>query len=102
VNQTLPFLSVIFLTLVFQALCFAESTQGVGAGEGAHYLEYNKSRSINAEDYGLIPGSSMDQSSMLARAIQYASEKKRSSIAFMYPKGPISLLNLSGSRQGLV
>ena len=94
-NQKLPFLSVIFLTLVFQALCFAESIQGDGS-EGVHYLEYNQSRSINAEDYGLIPGSSMDQSSMLARAIQYASEKKRSSIAFMYPKGPISLLNLSG------
>jgi parallel beta-helix repeat protein len=86
VNQKLPFLSVIFLTLVFQALCFAESIQGVGAGEGAHYLEYNKSRSINAEDYGLIPGSSMDQSSMLARAIQYASEKKEFDCVYV-PKG---------------
>ena len=85
-NQKIPFLSVIFLTLVFQALCFAESTQGVGAREGAHYLEYNKSRSINAEDYGLIPGSSMDQSSMLARAIQYASEKKEFDCVYV-PEG---------------
>jgi hypothetical protein len=65
-----------FLTLVFQALCFAESIQGDGSGEGAHYLEYNQSRSINARDYGLIPDSSIDQSSMLARAIKYASENK--------------------------
>jgi hypothetical protein len=76
VNQKLPFLSVMFLTLVFQALCFAESIQGDGSGEGAHYLEYNQSRSINARDYGLIPDSSIDQSSMLARAIKYASENK--------------------------
>ena len=64
----------LFLAVVFQTLCFAESIQGVGAGEGAHYLEYNRSRSINARDYGLLPGSSMDQSSMLARAIKHASE----------------------------
>ena len=63
----------LFLAVVFQTLCFAESIQGVGAGEEAHYLEYNRSRSINARDYGLLPGSSMDQSSMLARAIKYAS-----------------------------
>ena len=75
-NQSLPFLIATFLSVIFQALCFAELIQGVGAGEGEHYLEYNRSRSINARDYGLIPGSSMDQSSMLARAIKYASEKK--------------------------
>ena len=39
-------------------------------------MEYNQSRSINARDYGLIPDSSIDQSSMLARAIKYASENK--------------------------
>ncbi len=66
----------IFLALVFQALCFAESIQGIGSEEGAQYLEYNKSRSINARDYGLLHGSSMDQSSMLDRAIKYASESK--------------------------
>jgi parallel beta-helix repeat protein len=76
VNQKLPFLGVIFLTLVFEALCFAESIQCVGSGEGAHYFEYNQSRSINARDYGLIPDSSIDQSSMLARAIKYASGNK--------------------------
>ena len=60
----------IFLALVFQALCFAESIQGIGSEEGAQYLKYNKSRSINARDYGLLTGSSMDQSSMQARAIK--------------------------------
>ena len=85
-NQRLPFLSTIFLTLVFQTLCFAESIQGVGAGKGAHYLEYNQSRSINARDYGLIPGSSMDQSSMLARAIKYASGNKEVDCVYV-PKG---------------
>ena len=75
-NQRLPFLIAIFLALVFRTLCFAESIQGIGSGEGSHYFEYNKSRSINARDYGLLPGSSMDQSSMLARAIKYASESK--------------------------
>jgi parallel beta-helix repeat protein len=85
-NQRLPLLIAIFLALVFQVLCFAESIQGVGAGEGAHYFEYNQSRSINARDYGLIPGSSMDQSSMLARAIKYASEKKEVDCVYV-PKG---------------
>ena len=85
-NQSLPSLIAIFLALVFQALCFAESIQGVGAGEGEHYLEYNRSRSINARDYGLIPGSSMDQSSMLARAIKYASEKKEVDCVYV-PEG---------------
>ena len=84
-NQKLPFLSVIFLTFVFQALCFAESIQGDGS-EGVHYLEYNQSRSINAEDYGLIPGSSMDQSSMLVRAIKYASENKEIDCVYV-PEG---------------
>ena len=85
-NQRLPFLIAIFLTLVFQTLCFAESIQGVGAGEGGHYLEYNRSRSINARDYGLIPGSSMDQSSMLARAINYASDNKEIDCVYV-PEG---------------
>ena len=85
-NQRLAFLSATFLAVVLQALCFAESIQGVGAGEGEHYLEYNRSRSINARDYGLIPGSSMDQSSMLARAIKYASEKKEVDCVYV-PEG---------------
>ena len=85
-NQSLPSLIAIFLALVFQALCFAESIQGVGAGEGAHYLEYNRSRSINARDYGLISGSSMDQSSMLTRAIKYASENKEVDCVYV-PEG---------------
>ena len=76
INQRLPFLSAIFLAVIFQTLCFAESIQGVGSGEGAHYFEYNQSRSINARHYGLIPDSSIDQSSMLVRAIKYASENK--------------------------
>ena len=75
-NQRLPFLIATFLSVIFETLCFAESIQGVGAEEGAHYFEYNQSRSINARDYGLIPGSSMDQSSMLARAIKYACGNK--------------------------
>ena len=85
-NQSLPSLIAIFLALVFQALCFAESIQGVGAGEGEHYLEYNRSRSINARDYGLISGSSMDQSSMLTRAIKYASENKEVDCVYV-PEG---------------
>ena len=74
IKQKLPFLIAIFFAFVFRTLCFAESVQGIGSGEGAHYLEYNKSRAINARDYGLFPDSSMDQSSMLARAIKYASD----------------------------
>ena len=85
-NQRLAFLSATFLAVALQVLCFAESIQGVGAGEGEHYLEYNRSRSINARDYGLIPGSSMDQSSMLARAIKYASEKKEVDCVYV-PEG---------------
>ena len=85
-NQKLPILIAIFSALVFQPLCFAESIQSIGSGEESHYLEYNQSRSINAKDYGLIPGSSMDQSSMLARAIKYACEKKEVDCVYV-PEG---------------
>ena len=85
-NQRLPFLIATFLSVVFQTLCLAESIQGVGAGEGAHYFEYNQSRSINARDYGLIPGSSMNQTSMLAQALKYASEKKEIDCVYV-PEG---------------
>jgi parallel beta-helix repeat protein len=86
INQRLPFLSAIFLAVIFQTLCFAESIQGVGSGEGAHYFEYNQSRSINARHYGLIPDSSIDQSSMLVRAIKYASENKEIDCVYV-PEG---------------
>ena len=55
---------------------FAESIQSIGSGEESHYLEFNRSRSINARDYGLLSGSSMDQSSILAQVMKYASEDK--------------------------
>jgi hypothetical protein len=50
-NQKLPILIAIFSALVFQPLCFAESIQRIGSGEESHYLEFNRSRSINARDY---------------------------------------------------
>ena len=75
----------------FPKLCFAES-KALDQVRW-HYLEFNRSRSINAIDYGLLSGSSIDQSSMLARAIKYASGNKEIDSVI---EEAISLLNLSG------
>ena len=100
-NQRLPILSATFLAVVFQPLCFAESIQSIGSGEESHYLEFNRSRSINAIDYGLLSGSSIDQSSMLARAIKYACGNKEVDCVYV-PEGTYQFTHSIWLKAGLV
>ena len=66
---------LILATFALPSLCFAETALDT-ASTACTIKEklYRKSRSINAADLGLKAKSSADQSSMLAKAIQHASQ----------------------------
>ena len=82
----LPLIILLSACVSKSAKAASESAVSTAKGWTIGKRLFKKSRSVNAADFGLKPGSSADQSAVLAKVIQHASETSRINTVYV-PQG---------------